>query len=312
MHTSDRYQNLNIPKDSVQTRSLANVYFKKRRIPKEGHSMEHRQNQARRNQINHSPWYTDLSQATQLPYIGFDNSDKNKQRNSIESCTDIVAAERRFYGPWQIPNAARQTKLVDRLAAHKLPAPPDPQFASWVNHFQHFWNIGVHPRHTRKSSQKSSNTSANLPVDSPISESRSENNRGNLYMTSYHRLMRRQLEGLGKQQAKDLQDDGKIGGIDDSGQLSENSTNNKLYGIGDANLRRKGQGRGYRYGILVPGLDRRYLGLQVMDKQQLEKMVMRLTRMTSAYRAKFSPNPHVWIDTSPGAHMVIKRQNTTA
>lgn len=245
MHTSHQNHILNIPKDSVQTRSLANVYFRKRRIPTENNSMEHRQDQTRRNQINHNPRYTDLSQPAQLPYIGFDNSDKNKLRNSIESCTDMVAAERRFYGPWQVPNAARQVKLVDRLAAHKLPAPPDPHFASWVNHFQHYWDIGVPPKQTRKPSQKSSNTAANLPVDSPISESRSEDSRGNLYMTSYHRLMRRQPERLGRQQAGDRQDDRKIGGVDDSGQVSENYTNNKLYGIGDVNFRRKNQGQDY-------------------------------------------------------------------
>lgn len=55
---------------------------------------------------------------------------------------------------------------------------------------------------------------------------------------------------------------------------------------------------------VVPGLERRYMGLQVVDQDKMQEIVSRLTRMTSAYTAKFAPNRNVWIDMEPGAHMV--------
>ena len=55
---------------------------------------------------------------------------------------------------------------------------------------------------------------------------------------------------------------------------------------------------------VVPGLERRYMGLQVVDTDKMQEIVSRLTRMTSAYTAKFAPNRNVWIDMEPGAHMV--------
>ncbi|XP_005098354.2 uncharacterized protein DDB_G0283697 [Aplysia californica] len=63
---------------------------------------------------------------------------------------------------------------------------------------------------------------------------------------------------------------------------------------------------------VVSGLDRRYMGLQSVNEEDMRQIVSRLTKMTSAYNAKFAPNPHVWIDNSPGAHMVRKRENTVA
>ena len=58
---------------------------------------------------------------------------------------------------------------------------------------------------------------------------------------------------------------------------------------------------------VVPGLERRYLGLKVVDSGRMQEIVDRLTRMTSAYTAKFAPNRNVWIDMEPGAHMVQQR-----
>lgn len=55
---------------------------------------------------------------------------------------------------------------------------------------------------------------------------------------------------------------------------------------------------------VVPGLERRYLGLQSVDSARMDDIVGRLTRMTSAYTAKFAINKNVWVDREPGAHMV--------
>lgn len=59
---------------------------------------------------------------------------------------------------------------------------------------------------------------------------------------------------------------------------------------------------------IIPGLERRYLGLDVVSSKQLEDIVSRLTRMTSAYEAKFAPNRNVWVDQEPGAHLVRIRK----
>lgn len=51
--------------------------------------------------------------------------------------------------------------------------------------------------------------------------------------------------------------------------------------------------------IVVPGLERRYLGLKKVNKQEMQLIVARLTRMTTAYSAKFGANDNVWVDDSP-------------
>jgi hypothetical protein len=58
----------------------------------------------------------------------------------------------------------------------------------------------------------------------------------------------------------------------------------------------------------LPGLERRYLGLQPVDAGKMDEIVGRLTRLTSAYQAKFAPNRNVWIDMEPGAHIVMQRR----
>ncbi|XP_059142873.1 circumsporozoite protein-like [Physella acuta] len=52
----------------------------------------------------------------------------------------------------------------------------------------------------------------------------------------------------------------------------------------------------------------RYLSCQRVTSAQLQEIVTRLTRDTTAHKVKCAPNPHVWVDTSPGAHMVRRRQ----
>ncbi|CAG5116611.1 unnamed protein product [Candidula unifasciata] len=308
MNTVHQNTHKNPPNESFPNRGVDNVEFSKRRILRGNNSMEHKRHQMKRDQTDHKAWSVDVSQGTHLPYIGYDNSDKNKLRNSIGSCTDTIAEERRLFGPWQIPSADREQKLVSRLAPHKLPPPPDPRFDSWVNHFQHYWDIGANVKPVRKSLQKSSNTGTSLREESSMAENQSAHGDGKFYMTSYHRLMGQRPRRLIRLQAKDCQQENQTGREDESGQLSETYCN-KLGGKHRVNERRH-TGQDYEKEVLLPGLDRRYLGLQPMNKQQVEDMVMRLTRMTSAYKAKFSPNPHVWVDTSPGAHMVIKRENT--
>nr|KAG5712021.1 hypothetical protein BaRGS_020747 [Batillaria attramentaria] len=59
---------------------------------------------------------------------------------------------------------------------------------------------------------------------------------------------------------------------------------------------------------VIPGLDRRYMGLQHVSNDQLNDIVSRLTRMTSAYEAKFAQNRNVWVDMEPGAHIVRLRK----
>ncbi|KAL8608200.1 hypothetical protein ACOMHN_016655 [Nucella lapillus] len=60
---------------------------------------------------------------------------------------------------------------------------------------------------------------------------------------------------------------------------------------------------------VVPGLDRRYLGLQRVDSARMDEIVLRLTRMTSAYKAKFARNKNVYVDMEPGAHMVSPQRS---
>ena len=49
----------------------------------------------------------------------------------------------------------------------------------------------------------------------------------------------------------------------------------------------------------VPGLERRYLGLQSVSQTEMKSIVARLTKMTTAYTAKFGPNHNTWVDDSP-------------
>ncbi len=51
--------------------------------------------------------------------------------------------------------------------------------------------------------------------------------------------------------------------------------------------------------IIIPGLERRYMGLQKVSREEMKHIIARLTRMTTAYTAKFGPDRNVWVDDSP-------------
>ena len=81
---------------------------------------------------------------------GYDNSDRNPNRRNLGSSTDQVADQRPVFGPWRAPDPERQRLLVERLAPAKPPAPPDPRFNHWKNHFLYYWQIGSEPKPKRE------------------------------------------------------------------------------------------------------------------------------------------------------------------
>ncbi|KAK6195164.1 hypothetical protein SNE40_000644 [Patella caerulea] len=60
--------------------------------------------------------------------------------------------------------------------------------------------------------------------------------------------------------------------------------------------------------LVIPGLERRYMGHQKVSRQEMDDIVDRLTRMTTAYDAKYGPDKNVWYDRSPQA--VFKRSRS--
>ncbi|KAK3591454.1 hypothetical protein CHS0354_033455 [Potamilus streckersoni] len=50
--------------------------------------------------------------------------------------------------------------------------------------------------------------------------------------------------------------------------------------------------------IIIPGVAKRYLGMKKTSREELNAIAERLNRLTPAYKAKYSPNPHVWVDDS--------------
>ncbi|RUS73276.1 hypothetical protein EGW08_018971, partial [Elysia chlorotica] len=87
---------------------------------------------------------------------GYDNSDRNPNRRNLGSSTDRVAGERAIFGPWRAPDPERQRLLVERLAPAKPPAPPDPRFNHWKNHFLYYWHIGSEPKPRREANYSAS------------------------------------------------------------------------------------------------------------------------------------------------------------
>ncbi|KAL3871807.1 hypothetical protein ACJMK2_039779 [Sinanodonta woodiana] len=57
--------------------------------------------------------------------------------------------------------------------------------------------------------------------------------------------------------------------------------------------------------IIIPGIAKRYLGMKKASPEEVSAIAERLNRLTPAYKAKYSPNPHVWVDDSKKgpAHM---------
>ena len=93
------------------------------------------------------------------PDRGYDNSERNPNRRNLGSSTDQVADQRPIFGPWRQPDAERQRLLVERLAPAKPPAPPDPRFNHWKNHFLYYWHIGLDPKPRRAGHYGSSSAS---------------------------------------------------------------------------------------------------------------------------------------------------------
>lgn len=50
--------------------------------------------------------------------------------------------------------------------------------------------------------------------------------------------------------------------------------------------------------IIIPGLDRKFIGAKKISKEEMNDIIKRLSQLTPAYKAKFSINPHVWKDES--------------
>ena len=50
--------------------------------------------------------------------------------------------------------------------------------------------------------------------------------------------------------------------------------------------------------IIIPGLDKKFIGRKKITEDELNEIIDRLTKLTPAYKAKFSVNPNVWKDES--------------
>ncbi|GFR78451.1 hypothetical protein ElyMa_003994900 [Elysia marginata] len=90
------------------------------------------------------------------PSWGYDNSERNPNRRNLGSSTDQVADQRPIFRPWRAPDPERQRLLVERLAPAKPPAPPDPRFNHWKNHFLYYWHIGSEPKPRRQGNYQGS------------------------------------------------------------------------------------------------------------------------------------------------------------
>ncbi|KAK3782609.1 hypothetical protein RRG08_038388 [Elysia crispata] len=233
---------------------------------------------------------------------GYDNSDRNPNRRNLGSSTDQVADQRPVFGPWRAADPERQRLLVERLAPAKPPAPPDPRFNHWKNHFLYYWQIGSEPKPKREG----------IYSASPRLQRHREVNRTN---SDDQRLLTRPKTTS----ARVGRDKNKNTNSNNNNNMRLDLTNHPFTGSASVDGRHGMAQRGtqsareYSAGNsprIVSGLDRRYMGLQAVSNTQMQDIVDRLTKMTSAYNAKFAPNPHVWVDTEPGAHMV-KRSNTT-
>lgn len=50
--------------------------------------------------------------------------------------------------------------------------------------------------------------------------------------------------------------------------------------------------------IIIPNIETKFMGKRKVSADELNSIVERLNKLTPAYKAKFSPNPHVWRDDS--------------
>ncbi|GFO49625.1 hypothetical protein PoB_007613000 [Plakobranchus ocellatus] len=234
---------------------------------------------------------------------GYDNSERNPYRQNLGSSTDQVADQRPIFGAWKTPDPERQRLLVERLAPAKPPVPQDPRFNHWKNHFLYYWHIGVDRKPRREGNyQNSSRVHQHCEVGKTSAYCQNGYD---------HRLLRRPKTTSGRVMRDHNNSNHHHMGLDLANHPYTGSAS-----VGGRPAKQQGGSQSAReYGpgdspSIVSGLDRRYMGLQAVSSSEMQEIVDRLTKMTSAYNAKFAPNPHVWVDTEPGAHMV-KRSHTT-
>lgn len=64
--------------------------------------------------------------------------------------------------------------------------------------------------------------------------------------------------------------------------------------------------------IIIPGLEKKFIGKKKMSQDEMNEIIDRLTKLTPAYKAKFSINPHVWKDTSARTGPAHQREGIAA
>lgn len=208
--------------------------------------------------------------------------DPDNPRKSTRSAADMRDSDRERLRPWDRPDYQRQLKLADRLASPV-------QRPTWDQQHRHGGDVDL-----RRGSYNSSNSLARINKQhSPRTASPIFPWRGRpLYPSPYNSRTATpdQLDGIVARVTKPTVST--RGGVDLQGKEFEYIKTPKLKTL-----------------PVIHGLERRYQGQQCVTSAQLDAIVERLTRMTSAYHAKFAPNRNVWVDMEPGAHLVQQRKH---
>lgn len=50
--------------------------------------------------------------------------------------------------------------------------------------------------------------------------------------------------------------------------------------------------------VVIPGIEEKFKGKKTVNSDEIQRMVDRLSKLTPAYKAKFSPNRNCWVDNS--------------
>ncbi|XP_076454876.1 uncharacterized protein LOC143289708 [Babylonia areolata] len=212
----------------------------------------------------------------------------------------VDAGDSRRIGPWHTPDPRRQRILADRLSNPALraarPATSSPHSSRRSCPSPLLSHSPYHPsgRMDRASSGPPSsprrNTTSTSSPHTPHYGAVSPRRQPPLYCTpgSSRRVTEEELDGIVERVTKPTV--ASRGGVDLQDKDFTYITTPRLKTL-----------------PVLPGLDRRYLGLQRVDSARMEQIVQRLTRLTSAYKSKFAPNNNVYVDMEPGAHMVPRR-----